>query len=1121
ATQTDRDDNISAPGRDSAMLDTVAPTAPTVTIVDDANNDGLISRPELGTDDVQLSATVNHAQFAAGDLVTLQISNGSTVNTVKLKLVNGELQFDDGSAATGYSYNNGVITWTEIVAAGATITVTATQTDPAGNVSGTGSDTAVVTGTNNDVVTSPEDVTLHGNVLTNDPGNTTVVSFVIAGSTTTYNAGQTATISGIGTIVINANGSYTFTPNANWNGEVPDITYTTSTGDTAVLDITISPVNDEFTDNDENVNVDEDSTTGISGNVIDGSSVDGPVTVQSFSIAGQTGPFVLGTAYVIDGVGTLTLSTNGAYSFIPALNYFGNVPAITYVLTDGDSTNTSTLNITVNQVDDAVSITDPAAMSFDEGDLQGGTNGGSSPQVQSGQFTVTAPDGLNRIVFSVGGNTTSVTLAMLLAATPESPVEIQGQYGTVEITDFSNGVVSFNYVLSSAQNHSANDPLVDSFSITAYDTDGDSSNTNLNVSIYDDDVQTTIDTNGIDVLVDGFEASGIVGEWTAWTGGNPLRRFDSDDNDTGLDQMRWGAATDSASSGYGFIDNDAALNGVLSLNQDINLGVFTHYNLPIYGQAITAATLTVTFTITDSYGVVTPITININFTHNETPNNSDPEASRDIITIGQPEVTFEYEGDFYTIKVLGFVDEQGQLVNTVRTYENQSNSYQLIARIVEGVGYSLPDKEGNVLNNDLGADELSVVGAAAGTDTGTPVYTGVGTQIQGTYGVLTIQADGSYVYQLTASADTIPEGAQENFIYTARDADGDVSTNRLIIGVTPEDFNGIPVGTDLTVETNDGNDTVIVQNGDNSSTPDQVQVFIADNLEGTILNSSGVETTVTTPSSPVTGYTNGSANQVISTGQGQDYVEAGTGNDVIYAGATGNSQSGNTDADIELTSTFISNLRIMTGNLGSITDSNGLLKAADINGLTADIVNGGEGNDEIYGQSGSDILFGSDGNDVLDGGRHNDGLRGGAGDDTLIGGLGDDILRGDSGSDTFVWQAGDFGTDHVMDFNVNRDVLDLEDILQGENQNTLEDYLNFSLDNGSTIISIDADLNGIYEQSIVLDGVDLFNLYGMTESDIINGLFDDGALVVNIADTSPAPNPILPDPIDDNGGIIP
>ncbi|MBW3517547.1 cadherin-like domain-containing protein, partial [Shewanella sp. NKUCC01_JLK] len=59
-------------------------------------------------------------------------------------------------------------------------------------------------------------------------------------------------------------------------------------------------------------------------------SVDGPLSIQSFSVAGQTGPFTLGTA----------------------ANWNGNFPVVTYTVTDGVSTDTSTLNIGVTPVTD-------------------------------------------------------------------------------------------------------------------------------------------------------------------------------------------------------------------------------------------------------------------------------------------------------------------------------------------------------------------------------------------------------------------------------------------------------------------------------------------------------------------------------------------------------------------------------------------------------------------------------------------------------------------------------------------------------------------------------------------------------------------------------------------------
>ena len=81
--------------------------------------------------------------------------------------------------------------------------------------------------------------------------------------------------------MIAANGAYTFTPAANYNGPVPVATYTLTDGsgsdDTSTLTITVTPVNDDFTDADEIVS-DRSKTRGYQGNVLRGtSSVDGPV----------------------------------------------------------------------------------------------------------------------------------------------------------------------------------------------------------------------------------------------------------------------------------------------------------------------------------------------------------------------------------------------------------------------------------------------------------------------------------------------------------------------------------------------------------------------------------------------------------------------------------------------------------------------------------------------------------------------------------------------------------------------------------------------------------------------------------------------------------------------------
>ncbi|BCV35063.1 type I secretion C-terminal target domain-containing protein [Shewanella chilikensis] len=242
---------------------------------------------------------------------------------------------------------------------------------------------------------------------------------------------------------------------------------------------------------------------------------------------------------------------------------------------------------------------------------------------------------------------------------------------------------------------------------------------------------------------------------------------------------------------------------------------------------------------------------------------------------------------------------------------------------------------------------------------------------------------------------------------------------------------------------------------------------------------------------------------------GSDNLDGGTGNDIIFgdvirfdgiqgqgysalkafiAGELG--QSDATDAEIH----------------NFISEHPNLFDKSGINDM-GDIIRGGEGSDILFGQGGNDELYGGNGNDMLFGGNGNDLLFGGNGNDLLVGGNGDDWLTGGQGVDTFSWKAGETGTDHITDFELNKDKLDLSELLLlGEEHNSLEQYFEFSVADGNTTISIDADLDGEFDQHIVLDGVDLFAEYGSDESDIINGLLGsngDGPLLVDTQSANP------------------
>ncbi|MGE8690792.1 MAG: VCBS domain-containing protein [Achromobacter sp.] len=181
-----------------------------------------------------------------------------------------------------------------------------------------------------------------------------------------------------------------------------------------------------------------------------------------------------------------------------------------------------------------------------------------------------------------------------------------------------------------------------------------------------------------------------------------------------------------------------------------------------------------------------------------------------------------------------------------------------------------------------------------------------------------------------------------------------------------------------------------------------------------------------------------------------------------------------------------------------------------------DELHGGKGNDIIYGQGGNDILWGDDGDDKLYGGTGNDELHGGAGNDILVGGKGNDTLWGDGGSDTFKWQLGDGGTtaqpavDTIKDFSKasvadGGDVLDLKDLLVGEKDGNLSQYLNFKQDpanSNNTILEINTkgQIGQGADQKIVLENVDLMHDERgelMSNQAIINDLLQKGKLNVD------------------------
>ncbi|WP_223451162.1 MULTISPECIES: retention module-containing protein [unclassified Pseudomonas] len=126
----------------------------------------------------------------------------------------------------------------------------------------------------------------------------------------------------------------------------------------------------------------------------------------------------------------------------------------------------------------------------------------------------------------------------------------------------------------------------------------------------------------------------------------------------------------------------------------------------------------------------------------------------------------------------------------VNIVDDTPNANLEATSVVEGGTVS-----GNVLWNDVaGADGPllggGVVGVRAGSDTSTPVNGGLNTHINGTYGYLTLDAQGNVEYHSTPNAVNGP-GATDVFTYTLRDNDGDESTTTITIDVSNGCINAV------------------------------------------------------------------------------------------------------------------------------------------------------------------------------------------------------------------------------------------------------------------------------------------------------------------------------------------
>ncbi|MCD4483576.1 VCBS domain-containing protein, partial [Chromobacterium vaccinii] len=206
-----------------------------------------------------------------------------------------------------------------------------------------------------------------------------------------------------GTVVLGKDGSWTYTPNQDYNGSDSfKVTVTDKAGatDTITIHVGITPVDDPSVLKPDSGNVVEDKPLAVDaahGLLANDYDVDSKLSVQSVTVAGQT--YQLGKQGVdvaLDGKGLLHVNADGSYSFAPAAHYAGELPQIGYTTNTGSS---STLTLTMTPVADAPVV----GVQIGQGSYQPGSPYVGGRNFESWEKTA-AEYGKNAITLDDGNN---------------------------------------------------------------------------------------------------------------------------------------------------------------------------------------------------------------------------------------------------------------------------------------------------------------------------------------------------------------------------------------------------------------------------------------------------------------------------------------------------------------------------------------------------------------------------------------------------------------------------------------------------------------------------------------------------------------------------------------------
>ncbi|EIA1349025.1 tandem-95 repeat protein [Vibrio parahaemolyticus] len=330
--------------------------------VDAVNND------ELNLKDLTISASVsdgvNPTANDSDSLIVNRVNDAPTVeNAIADQVLAEDFDvytidlnevFKDSDSSLEFSVSGNDNIQISIVSGVATITPTAdwngketitfTAKDPSGeNVSQTVNFTvASVADIVADKATVVEDTPTIINVLSNDTFESTDKVVSLDADNGPKN----------GTVIVNNDGTVTYTPDDNYVGK-DTFTYVVTSGgvsESTIVEVNVTPVNDAPVAKDDIATTQEDTAV-----TIDVLPNDSDVDDDKLSIQSASAPEAQGKVEIVDG----------KLVFTPAENFNGDAE-ITYTVTDGELTDEAKVTVTVNPVNDAPTIKVDAVESITE-----------------------------------------------------------------------------------------------------------------------------------------------------------------------------------------------------------------------------------------------------------------------------------------------------------------------------------------------------------------------------------------------------------------------------------------------------------------------------------------------------------------------------------------------------------------------------------------------------------------------------------------------------------------------------------------------------------------------------------------------------------------------------------